>query len=102
MSKLNRTELGPLFSEGARLLWLAIQREGLLSAPAAAEVGADSSLFHRWLYGERKPGRTHGNALSERFGVPSDSWDMEPSEPFAPPAAVRALDPNAIADEVAP
>lgn len=98
MSKPNRTDLGPLFSEGSRLLWLAIQREGLPSARAADAVDADASLFHRWLYGERKPGRSHGNVLSERFGVPSDAWDIAPTEPFAPPGATRDIDPHTIAD----
>lgn len=101
MSKPNRTDLGPHFSEGARLLWLAIQRESLPSARAADSIDADASLFHRWLYGERKPGRAHGSALAERFGISLDQWDTEPTEPFSPPGAMRSVNPNSVADEVA-
>lgn len=94
--QVTKATLGAEFSEGARLLWKALAAEGLSQSQGAREVKADTGLFSRWLYGERKPGRTWANAVAERFHVAPNAWDVAPTEPFAPPGA--ATDPNAVAD----
>lgn len=94
--RLTRTDLGPLFCEGARLLWLALEQRGLnqteaarLLVDAARKIRCDGGMLGRWLYGDRKPGRLLASRILEIFGVPIEAWDRRPKKAFAPPAMVR-------------
>lgn len=84
---LLRSSLGPHFSEGARLLWLALERLGLNQTEAEARARSAKGSINRLLYGERRPGLDMALRLEEAFGIPPGAWNEPPSEPFAPPAA---------------
>jgi len=85
MRRKYRTHLGPKFSEGARLLWEAIDTTTAREAERALKW-APGMLFNV-LYGERGVGRKTGALLLERYGIPLDAWDKPPTVPFVPPAA---------------
>lgn len=87
MATLFRRELGSRFCEGTRLLWLAIEREGISPAAAAKRMGWSRATASHVLYGDRLPGVVLLSAVEREFGVPYAAWTLPPSEPFTPPAA---------------
>jgi len=86
MGASHRTTKGAHFSEGSRLLWMAVEASGLNLSKAAGEARCDRANFVKYIYGDRSPGRVDSIAILERFGVPLLSWDQEPTEPFVLPA----------------
>ena len=93
---LRRTELGPKFNEGARLLWLAIIREGITQFALSRELGiATPGVQNRWLWGDQRPMNPWRKKINERFSVPVDAWDEEPTEAFTPPLASAGESPDA-------
>lgn len=84
------------FSEAARRLWLELERRGITQTEAEVLLGvAGTGQVNRFLYGERKPGRAMTERIREAFGIASALWDAAPVEPFAPPGARAAPDPDA-------
>lgn len=94
-----RRALGPHFNEGARLLWLALDKAGdsvrEIDRLTSATQAVGSSI--RWLYGDGRPGTGARVKLEERYGVPILAWDQPPTAPFVVPA-LREPEP----DELAP
>ena len=84
-----RTDLGPLFSEGARLVWVAVEREGGV-APVRKRLGFDVGEMSRLMYGDRRANLQQANRCLEVLDVPTTAWEQAPSEPFEPPAARAA------------
>lgn len=83
-----RTTLGPHFSEGARLVWEGIEREGVSHADLRREWGVHTGDLSRALYGDRKrPSMAVLAGAQKRFGVPLEAWAQPPTVPFIPPAA---------------
>mgnify|MGYP007083426783 CR=1 FL=1 len=80
-----RISLGDKFSEGARLLWIAMGDV----APADFErsLGWSRGTLSNYLYGERRAGRDAAVLLFERHQIPIGAWAEKPTETFIPPAA---------------
>ena len=87
MRALLRTRLGPHFSEASRLLWLALEREGLSQTEGEAALELSSGQVNRLLYGDRRAGRGVAQRAFIRFGVPIGAWDQPPAKRFNLPAA---------------
>lgn len=88
--KPHRTNLGPLFSEGARLLWEAIESRGWTQTKLRSELGIPAGMPATWLFGDRRPGRKWAVRLRDALNIPIDAWDEDPSGEFVPPAAREA------------
>jgi len=84
---LYRTRLGSLFSEGARLLWLALADRKLSQADAERLLGSPQGQLSKWLYGERRPGLKWAVLIQAQFDIPPETWRLAPSRKFVPPAA---------------
>lgn len=83
-----RTSLGDKFSEGSRLLWIAMG--GVAPADFERELGWPRGTLSNYLYGERRAGRDAALLLFERHKIPIGAWSDPPTEPFVPPAARAA------------
>lgn len=83
----SRTELGDRFSEGARLLWCVLSDRGWSQGELTRAIGAKPGVVPRWLYGDTKPGWTWATKLRDMFGITFETWTVEPTLPFVPPAA---------------
>lgn len=90
MPKLNRTELGSKFNEGARLLWSAMRRAGDSQADVTAKIGAAAGRVNHLLYGDNLPSPAEITALHEAYGIPGESWGKPSSRSFQPPSARAA------------
>jgi hypothetical protein len=75
------TDVGADASEGARLLWRAVERAGSLAA-IARTIDADRSYIGKWLRGKHKPGATFRGKL-QSYGIPFSSWDSPAKKPFS-------------------
>lgn len=84
-----RRHIGKKFSEGARLLWQAIEREDLTFRAAAQRVGALNVA--RWLYGDILPPLPAMVQMAKVFNIPIETWLQKPHRPFKPPAARARL-----------
>lgn len=87
-----RTELGESFSEGARLLWLAMQERGWSQGQLTKALEAKPGMVSRWLYGDTKPGWDWAEKIREVVGIAFDAWAMKPTASFVPPAARESGD----------
>lgn len=86
-----RTKLGDHFSEGARLLWLAMESRGWSQGQVAKAIEAKSGVVPRWLFGDTKPSWDWAVILRDTFEIPLEAWTLPPTQEFIPPAA-RELD----------
>jgi len=80
-------QLGPRFSEGARLLWVAMRRAGLSQESLRSELGCAKGVIGRWLRGDRLPDGTFRGKLFKQFGIRPQLWEHGPSRPFSCDAA---------------
>ena len=87
--RLYRTDLGPLFSEGARLLWVAVEAGGGIAA-IRGRLNFSSGEMTRLLYGDRRANLAQANVCAERLAIPTTAWEQQPSQPYEPPAARAA------------
>lgn len=88
MAVTYRTRIGDAFSEGCRLLWLAVEAEGLTNAAAGRAVACARPDFLKIIYGDRKPNRDESIRIEDRFKVPIRAWDEKKlAAPFLLPAA---------------
>jgi transcriptional regulator with XRE-family HTH domain len=85
----SRTKIGKVGpSEGARLLWRAIDgKETMYSA--AKRLGVSAGTFSRWLYCDRRPSAAWCARIQDVYGIPADAWGRTPTQHFEipPPAA---------------
>lgn len=79
----SRRELGERFSEGARLLWVAMRRHELSQEALRTELGRARGVVGHWLRGERLPDGTSRGKLFERFGIKPQAWEQKPTKPFS-------------------
>lgn len=79
-----RQTLGARFSEGARLLWLALAKDGIEHAAAAKRLGIDRAVFSRLIYGDAVPPIAVLARVDEEFRIAPASWAKPPTTPFAP------------------
>jgi hypothetical protein len=92
MRQASRRTLDDKFSEGARLLWIAVAAHGWNQAAAAKAIGMPSGQLSKFLYGVRKPGREWATKLHEKLLIPLATWDMPSTIAFEPPAARPVVD----------
>jgi hypothetical protein len=88
--RLNRQRFGDRFSEGARLLWLAIA--GDTQAAASIQLGCAKGMLTNWLYGDRSPSAPWLTKIQDEYGVPADAWGRPPVQTFTLPAVAQAAD----------
>lgn len=88
----HRKHLGERFSEGARMLWRAIEKNGLPMRAVAEAVGPPTvpGDVCRWLYGDHRPTLRALMALEQAYRIPLSAWTVAPRRPFVPPAARAA------------
>lgn len=82
-----RRDTGRSFSEGARLLWLALSARGYDRKAVAQMVGVSAPVLHHWLYGTRRPSWPARMVLRRKLRIPLQTWDQPPTEEFVLPAA---------------
>lgn len=83
-----RQHLGEHFSEGARLLWKALDREHLSFQQAATKLACDKGTLSRWLYGDVVLDLVSAARVKEEWPeILPELWTAKPKRPFAPPAA---------------
>lgn len=81
----HRKRLGDKFSEGARLLWVALGTRTI--AEVERSLKWPRGKLSNLLYGERGAGRKTSTTLYHEHGIPIEAWDLPPSTTFIPPAA---------------
>lgn len=79
----SRRELGKRFSEGARLLWVAMRREGLTQEALRKDMGRARGVVGHWLRGDRRPDGASRGKLFERFEIKPQAWEEDPKKPFS-------------------
>lgn len=82
-----RRETGRSFSEGSRLLWLALAAHGADRTAVASKLGVGAPVLHHWLYGSRRPSWPSRMVLRRKLRIPLTAWDQPPTEAFVLPAA---------------
>lgn len=82
-----RTELGPHFSEGARLLWVFMESRGMSQGALMRLLGTKAGVIPRWLYGVTRPGLDWAMKVRDALGIAPEEWTRDPTAPFVPPAA---------------
>lgn len=84
----HRTDLGPNFSEAARLWWLALENEETTAAQAERRLEARRGMASGWLYGDRLPSVPWAARIHEIWpAVLPELWAQPAAKPFEPPAA---------------
>lgn len=83
--RLSRPTLGKYFSEGARLLWSAIDRLGWSQAELAEKLETSSGQVSQWLYGGRRPSLPWALKIEKLVEIDVATWHQEPSVSFTPP-----------------
>lgn len=82
-----RTKLGKDFSEGARQLWIELEKRGLDSASLALKLGVSRGAIWRMLVGDRSAGIDLAVAIEKELGIPVATWTRKPSRPFVLPSS---------------
>jgi transcriptional regulator with XRE-family HTH domain len=85
-----RTQLGKDFSEGARQLWLALEKNKSDPSALAEKIGMSRGAIWRVLVGDRRAGIELAVAIEKELGVPVADWTKKPTRPFTLPAARSA------------
>jgi hypothetical protein len=87
--RAHRRELGERFSEGARQLWLVVEREGLTHKRLRERIGRGFDVT-RWLYGDSVPPVAALVRIEELWGIRVALWLQKPRHRFVPPAVRKA------------
>ena len=90
MASVARTRLGPKFSEGSRLLWLACIKHGWGQRDLREFLGCSTGTVSRYLWGDRAADRAAAEKMRDKFGIPTPAWDQPPKKPFTPPAKLES------------
>ena len=91
MRQLSRTGLGPHFSEGNRLLWVATRKRKIGHTQLAEMLGIKQNTAHRYMYGDRKLPLDLMLRVQKLFpSVRLPTFAVPPTRPFAPPGLERA------------
>lgn len=79
----SRRQLGERFSEGARLLWIAMRKHGLSQESLRRDLGRARGVIGHWLRGDRLPDGASRGRLFERFAIKPQAWEQKPTKPFS-------------------
>jgi hypothetical protein len=74
--------LGRRFSEGARLLWLAVRRHCVDLAGLVEATGRTKGAVSRWLHGHCLPDADSRIVLFEKYAIPVAAWSQPPKKEF--------------------
>ena len=86
----HRETIGDEFSEGARLLWVEMDRRAWTQADLRRALDLRPGALTRILYGEYKASLAFATKCSEVLGIDIGKWLLKPAKPFVPPAARAA------------
>ncbi len=81
----HRTTFGKGFSEGARQLWLALDKKGWGREELTSRLGCSRGATSRWLYGDRVPDTEWLHKIEDLLGIPSRAWRQSAAKVFTPP-----------------
>ena len=84
--RLSRPEKGKYFSDGARLMWLAIEARGWSQTELAAKLGTSSGQVSQWLYGGRRASLKWAVQMRDVLDIPLGAWNQAAPEGFEFPA----------------
>lgn len=84
LKALRRTNLGPFENEGARLLWLYLQKRKATLSDLAKELGTKPGMLNRWAWCDVRPSSEWTPVLEDKLGIPMRAWRQAPAEKFAP------------------
>ncbi len=82
-----RKTTGKNFSEGARLIWEALDC-GWTVHSIAEGLKCERMAVHRYMYGDSRPSRQASLAIKALLNIDPALFDAEPTKPFAPPGAM--------------
>jgi hypothetical protein len=94
--RTTRTTLGPRFSEGARLTWLALREREWTATDLRARLRGrgegppGGGVIDRIMYGDSLPGVSLAAQLEALLKVPAATWARAPSRRFVLDAVKRA------------
>ena len=77
-----RDYFGPKFSEGARLLWLALREADVSAADMSRALGTGNGTLHRWLYGDRRPDIDSAVKILDLYDIKPEMWARPPARRF--------------------
>jgi hypothetical protein len=86
-----RSRLGPLWSEGARLLWGVYEQRYDSFSEMADDIGCPRASLHRWMYGERRPGLRWAVKIQGLYKIRPAQFFAAATAAFAPPHAEGAV-----------
>ena len=81
-----RRGLGDDFNEGARQMWLRLDRKGWSLDDLVARTGIKKPALHRYLYGDRRPERVPAAAIQRILKIDQALFDTPPAAEFVTPA----------------
>lgn len=66
---------------------------GHTQAVLSVRLGVSTGIVAMWNSGQRKPGLANRKLLLEKFKIPIEAWDEEPTRPHDPPSSSRPAAP---------
>jgi ribosome-binding protein aMBF1 (putative translation factor) len=83
----SRTTLGERFTEGARQLWVTLDKKSWQQLDLANFLGEPLAKVHTWLYGDAVPVLQAALNIEKKLGIEPSLFARKPYRPFQPPAA---------------
>ena len=85
--RLSRPKRGKYFSEGARLLWLAIEARSWTQTELAMRLGTSSGQVSQWLYGGRRASLKWAVVIRDVLDIPLAAWNQRVPDDYELPVA---------------
>lgn len=86
--RLSRPGKGKYFSEGARLMWLALESKGWSQTELAGRLGTSTGQVSQWLYGGRRASLKWAVAIRDVLDIPLAAWNQAAPADHAIPSIV--------------
>lgn len=80
-----RTRLGSRYSEGARLLRIALKQRGWSQTRLKTELGTALSVSY-WIFGDKRPSLEWAIKLRDLLGIPVEAWRQPANDVIDAPA----------------
>lgn len=94
LDAFHRTEKGLKWSEGSRLMFVAIEVRGWSIEDLTRAAGWARGMAIRFIYGDSTPGRKHAGTILRIFGIAPEKFDEAPTEDYVLPGARDAALPT--------
>lgn len=82
----SRTTLGDRFTEGARRMWLELDKRSWQQSDLSAFLEEPLAKVHTWLYGDAIPVLKSALNIQKKLGIDPLLFAKDPVRPFQPPA----------------